>query len=97
MSSGDDRLAYMADQIARNFLALGHNAAVAATADHIATFWDPSMRSSAFAMLNAEDARLTPLAADALRLLRTRGAPPSQTQASTFAPSDQPTDRSDAG
>ena len=40
------RLAYMADQIARNFAVQGEEAAVAATAQHIRDFWDPRMKAA---------------------------------------------------
>lgn len=83
--SNQQRLAYMADQIARNFVALGHDAAVAATADHIAAFWDPRMKAKGFELLRGETALLTPLAAAALRMLETRGAPPHQTRATKTA------------
>ena len=44
-----ERLRYMADQIARNFAVLGENEAIAATADHIAKFWDPRMKAQILA------------------------------------------------
>src|SRR3546814_11336345 len=44
MSTGE-RLIYMANQIARNLAAEGEAEAVAATAQHIASFWDPRMRA----------------------------------------------------
>lgn len=91
MMSNDQRLAYMADQIARNFVALGHDAAVAATADHIATFWDPRMKAKGFGLLHGDGVLLSPLAAAALQMLATRGAPPPQTRAT------QATGGSDAG
>lgn len=83
MSGSADRLAYMADQIARNFVALGHDRAAAATADHIAAFWDPRMRTM---FLDLDEAALSPLAARAAALLRERGSPPPQTRATVFAP-----------
>jgi formate dehydrogenase subunit delta len=43
------RLAYMANQIARNFAALGEEEAVAATADHIVKYWDPRMKAAVLA------------------------------------------------
>jgi len=78
------RIAYMADQIARNFATLGQTAAVVATADHVATFWDPRMKSKAMEMLAANDASLTDVAKAAFVLLRDRGAPPPQTRATEF-------------
>lgn len=97
MMSTEQRLAYMADQIARNFAALGHERANVATADHIASFWDPRMKRLAFALLDGErPAWLSAAAADALGLLRDRGAPPSQTPATTFNHAGE-TGHSDAG
>lgn len=79
MMSTDERLAYMADQIARNSAALGRERAIAATADHIASFWDPRMKQRAFALLETErPVSMSDLAAGSLSLLRDRGAPASQ-------------------
>lgn len=39
----EEKLIYMANQIARNFAVRGDDAAVAATAEHIKLFWDPRM------------------------------------------------------
>jgi formate dehydrogenase subunit delta len=50
------RLAYMADQIARNFAAQGEDAAVEATVQHIRDFWDPRMKT---ALLAADKAALS--------------------------------------
>ncbi|HEU0065799.1 MAG TPA: formate dehydrogenase subunit delta [Sphingomonas sp.] len=89
MMSNDERLVYMIDQIARNFVAIGADRAIDATADHIATFWDPRMKQRAFAMLDgARPAGMTDMAIAALRRLRDRGAPPPQTPATTFAAVD---------
>lgn len=52
MTITDTRLAYMAGQILRNFAARGHDAAIAATAEHIALFWDPGMKARARALLD---------------------------------------------
>jgi formate dehydrogenase subunit delta len=82
MSGTLERLAYMANQIARNLAAQGADAAALATADHIAAFWDPRMRAQFFAL---DDAVLEPLAARARALLRERGAPPPQSAATRFA------------
>ncbi|HEX8420013.1 MAG TPA: formate dehydrogenase subunit delta [Sphingomonas sp.] len=97
MMSTDERLAYMADQIARNFAVMGTDRAIAATADHIASFWDPRMKQRAFAMLDGDPpAGMTDLAARSLRALRDRGPPPPQTPATVFGDVGQ-TGRSDAG
>jgi len=74
MMSSLERLAYMANQIARNFEAQGHDAAVRATADHIASFWDPRMRAEAQALLARGEGALSPTAAEAFALLRDRAA-----------------------
>lgn len=82
MMSPVERLAYMANQIARNFAAQGPDVAALAVADHIAAFWDPRMKAQIFAM---EDAGLEPIAAHAVALLRDRGAPPPQSAATQKA------------
>ncbi len=61
-----ERLRYKADQIARNFAALGETEAIAATADHIARFWDPRMKAQ---ILADDRAALSPLVAAALERL----------------------------
>lgn len=97
MMSTDARLAYMADQIARNFAILGADRAIAATADHIASFWDPRMKQRAFAMLDGDPADgMSELAARSLRLLRDRGAPGPQTPATVFSGANE-AGGSDAG
>ncbi len=85
MMSTTERLAYMADHIMRNFAALGSEAAVVATADHLATFWDPRSKALAFGLLNGpRPAYMTDAAEQALRLLRDRGPPGSRTPATVF-------------
>ncbi|MCJ2180551.1 formate dehydrogenase subunit delta [Novosphingobium album (ex Hu et al. 2023)] len=51
MTSTDERLAYMAAQILRNFAVKGQKAAIEAATDHIVQFWDPGMKARASAML----------------------------------------------
>jgi len=59
-------LRYMADQIARNFEALGHEPAVESTSVHIRKFWDPRMKAGIF----ADDlAQLSPIAREAIERL----------------------------
>ena len=41
-----DRLVMMANQIARNLAVQGEDKVAALTADHIARFWDPRMRTA---------------------------------------------------
>jgi formate dehydrogenase subunit delta len=60
------RLAYMADQIARNFAAQGEDEAIKATAQHIRDFWDPRMKA---AILAADRAALSAVVAKAVERL----------------------------
>jgi formate dehydrogenase subunit delta len=69
MSDTRSRLVYMANQIARNFAAMGIDAE-AATAEHIASFWDPAMR----AVLIADPAGLNESASAAFDRLRSASA-----------------------
>ncbi len=78
------RLVYMANQIARNFATMGDVDAARATADHIASFWDPRMRAA----IRCDDEGLSPVAAAAFEELRRRGPPPPQTRATQFAGPD---------
>ena len=55
----DDKLAYMANQIATAFRAQPGEAA-AAVADHINKFWEPRMRAQLLAQLDAGGAGLDP-------------------------------------
>ena len=58
-----NRLTYMANQIARNLQARGHDEAVAEAATHIIKFWDPRMKA---AMLSGDRSGLAPIAAEAM-------------------------------
>ena len=89
MMSNQERLVYMANQIARAFEAIGHDAAAAATADHIASFWDPRMKAQIFALMDKGTAELSAPAHAALVSLRKDGAPPSQTRATEFNAADE--------
>ena len=61
------KLRRMADQIAANFAALGDEAAVASTAEHILKFWDPRMK----AQIYADDlSQLSPIAGAAIARLK---------------------------
>ena len=84
MMSNLERLVYMANQIARNFEALGHGTAAKATADHIASFWDPRMKAQIFACRTDGGSGLSPVADEAIKLLQEQGAPLSQTPATMF-------------
>jgi formate dehydrogenase subunit delta len=71
----------MANDIARNLEAMGHDAAVLATADHIDKFWDPRMKRAIF-VDNGTD--LTPIAREAIEHLATGAHPVSQTRGTEF-------------
>lgn len=86
-----EHLVDMANQIARNFATMGDVDAAAATADHIAMFWDPRMKASVL----ADATGLSPVAAAAIELMR-RGKPSSQTPATQFNAADE-IGHSDAG
>lgn len=92
MSDTHARLIYMANQIARNFCALDHDAAAAATADHIAQFWDPRMKAA----VSGDEADLSDVAARAFAILREQGEPAPQTRATVFNDAGEG-GRSDAG
>jgi formate dehydrogenase subunit delta len=70
MTSPNDRLIYMANQIGTFFKSQGEDKAVPGIADHIHKFWDPRMRKSIFAHLDAGGAGLEPDVKRALESLR---------------------------
>ena len=74
-----------ANQIAKNFVALGHDKAVLATADHMDKFWDPRMKAAIF-----EGSRdgLDPVAAAAVEKLVDGLDPAPQTRATQSGGSD---------
>lgn len=82
MSTGSlERLIRMAEQIAANF---GHaKNPAAATADHIAKFWDPRMKRMIFEHV-AGGGTLSAVALEAIRELAADGPPPSQTPATEW-------------
>jgi formate dehydrogenase subunit delta len=90
--SSREHLVYMANQIARNFATMGDVDAAKATADHVASFWDPRMRAA----LLADGAGLSPVAAAAFDRLRACGAPQPQSRATEFD-TGAGTGHSDAG
>jgi formate dehydrogenase subunit delta len=75
-----EHLVHMANQIAANFATMGDVDAAAATADHIATFWDRRMKT----MILTDASGLSPVAAAAVDLLREGARPQSQTPATEF-------------
>jgi formate dehydrogenase subunit delta len=68
-TSPDDRLVYMANQIARFFATQKHDEAVNGVAEHIAKFWDPRMRQRIRGHLAAGGAGLAPVAREAIAAL----------------------------
>jgi formate dehydrogenase subunit delta len=73
-SNTNDRLIYMANQIGKFFESQGHDKAVPGIAEHIHKFWDPRMRKSIFAHLDAGGAGLAPNVLEALNTLRDTSA-----------------------
>lgn len=71
MSSPAEKLVKMANQIARNLAARGEQRAIMATADHIAKFWNPRMRSGIAGHLAAGGEGLDPIARAAIDRLQT--------------------------
>jgi formate dehydrogenase subunit delta len=67
--SPDEKLIYMANQIAGFFKAQGEARAVAGIGDHINKFWDPKMRSDFLALAHADPAKLDPFVQKALPLV----------------------------
>ena len=66
MSTGE-RLIYMANQIARNLASEGGERSAEMVADHIRSFWDPSMRPRNVAHAADRPKALSPNAAAAVR------------------------------
>ncbi len=64
--STDDKLIYMANQIAGFFKAQGETRAVAGIVTHINQFWDPMMRREFLAITKADSSALSPLVVKAL-------------------------------
>ncbi|WP_036255351.1 formate dehydrogenase subunit delta [Methylocapsa acidiphila] len=64
-----DKLIYMANQIGKFFSAQRHDQAVAGIADHLAKFWDPSMRKKILAHLEHGGEGLDPLVKEAVQKL----------------------------
>ena len=69
MSAVDDSVLRMANQIAANFCYLAPGEAAAATANHLQSFWTPSMRRHLLDHVAAGGDGLSPVALEAARLL----------------------------
>ncbi len=65
-----DKLAYMANQIARAFAHLPHDKQVAATAEHLRLFWDVRMRDQIVAQLTQPANKLDQVTQEAVEQLR---------------------------
>ncbi len=65
-TSTDDRLVYMANQIATFFASQPHAAAVEGTRVHIQKFWDPRMRAKIRLIVDQGGGALSPIAKEAL-------------------------------
>lgn len=70
--STEDRLIYMANQIARNLAAQGPDQAVDMLAQHLRKFWDPRMRERIVALAAARPEDFTPCAAKAVAQIAPR-------------------------
>ena len=73
-----DKLVYMANQIAKFFAHEGEAKAAASTADHLAKFWDPRMRSAIFQHLDGGGAGLDPIALQAVKALKEKASVPAR-------------------
>jgi formate dehydrogenase subunit delta len=96
MMSNHERLIYMVNQIARNFATLGEDKAAAATADHLASFWDPRMKAQILACRGEGEIGLSPIAARAVANLANLTGPVAQTGGTQFNAVDE-AGHSDAG
>jgi formate dehydrogenase subunit delta len=66
----DEKLIYMANQIAGFFAAQGEEHAVAGVADHIRKFWDPQMRRELVALAAGDAKDMQDVVRKALPLLK---------------------------
>ncbi len=64
-----DRLIYMANQIGKYFSSQKHEDPAEGIANHLAKFWDPSMRAKILKHLESGGAGLDPVVKDAIQLL----------------------------
>ncbi len=65
-----EKLAYMANQIAKFFENQPHEQAINGVADHISSFWEPRMRRQFFAMLESDARQFNPLVVEAAKKVR---------------------------
>jgi formate dehydrogenase subunit delta len=67
-----DKLTYMANQIGKFFASQRHEQAVEGIADHLAKFWDPSMRAKILAHLEQGGDGLDALVREAVQRLASK-------------------------
>jgi formate dehydrogenase subunit delta len=77
----DEKIVRMANQIATFFESKPHHLGVAGVAEHINKFWEPRMRGSLFAIIDAGGGGLKPLVVEASPTIRRPGAPVSAREA----------------
>ncbi len=68
--SGNEKLVYMANQIAKFFEAMPHDEAVTGVAKHINDFWEPRMRRHFFEIVETGGDGLSPLVMEAAPQVR---------------------------
>jgi formate dehydrogenase subunit delta len=66
----DEKLAYMANQVAKFFAAQGAERAAKGVADHLQKFWNPDMRRDFLAAAAKDTSNLHPAVKAALPLLK---------------------------
>lgn len=71
----DEKLAYMANQVAKFFAAQGEEKAAKGVADHLQKFWNPDMRRDFLAAAARDGSNLHWAVKAALPLLRTTSRP----------------------
>lgn len=84
MSSTQDKLVRMANQIATEFGNQRDADPATATWDHLWHFWDPRMSAQIIAHLDQGGEGLSDTARRAVEMLRDKGEAPSQTPATDF-------------
>ena len=72
----DEKLAYMANQVAKFFAAQGEEKAAKGVADHLQKFWNPDMRRDFLAAVATGNLTLHPAVKAALPMLQ--GQQPAQ-------------------
>lgn len=66
----DEKLAYMANQVAKFFAAQGEERAATGVADHLQKFWNPDMRRDFLSAAAKDSSNLHPAVKAALPLLQ---------------------------